>query len=93
MPLLPPARLGLTPDGRLLFAGRAVRTFGFGYLSVVLPLYLALHGFSPREIGAVLTAVVAIAGLLVNRWTTLGVLARTLSHQQAMAAQAQHDRL
>src|SRR5690348_12852989 len=54
--LLPPARLGLTRDGRLLFAGRAVRTFGFGFLSVILPLHLAFRGFSSREIGAVLTA-------------------------------------
>ena len=45
------ARLGLTEDGRLLFAGRAVRTFGFGYLSVVLPLYLAGRGLSAPQIG------------------------------------------
>src|SRR5207302_54158 len=54
--LLPRAGLGLTRDGRLLFAGRAIRTFGFGYLSVILPLYLARHGFSAGDIGAVLTA-------------------------------------
>jgi MFS family permease len=49
-------RLRLTADGRLLFAGRALRTFGFGYLSVILALYLAARGLSAPQIGAVLTA-------------------------------------
>jgi MFS family permease len=51
-----PGGLGLTRDGRLLFAGRALRTFGFGYLSVILTLYLADRGLSAPQIGAVLTA-------------------------------------
>jgi MFS family permease len=51
-----PRGLGLTQDGRLLFAGRALRTFGFGYLSVILTLYLADRGLSAPQIGAVLTA-------------------------------------
>jgi MFS family permease len=48
--------LGLTPDGRRLFFGRSLRTFGFGYLSVILSLYLARRGLSAPQIGAVLTA-------------------------------------
>src|SRR6266536_4720459 len=48
--------LGLTADGRLLLAGRSLRTFGFGYLSVILTLYLARRGLSAAQIGAVLTA-------------------------------------
>ena len=64
----------LTPDGRLLFAGRALRTFSFGYLSLALALYLAARGFSAAAIGAVLTATLVedavftglVAGL-VNR--------------------------
>jgi MFS family permease len=51
-----PRGLGLTPDGGLLFAGRALRTFGFGYLSVILALYLARRGLSAPQIGAILTA-------------------------------------
>jgi MFS family permease len=46
----------LTPDGRWLFAGRALRTFSFGYLSLVLALYLAARGFSAAAIGGLLTA-------------------------------------
>jgi MFS family permease len=46
----------LTPDGRWLFAGRALRTFSFGYLSLALALYLSARGFSAAAIGGVLTA-------------------------------------
>jgi MFS family permease len=55
---LPEARaLGvLSPDGRLLFATRVVRTFSYGLLSVVLVLYLAAIGLRDREIGLLLTA-------------------------------------
>ena len=35
-------------DGRLLFVARAVRAFAFGWLSVVLALYLAKRGLSRR---------------------------------------------
>jgi hypothetical protein len=47
---------GLSPEGRLVFAGRALRSFAFGWLSVILALYLAGRGLSPTEIGAVFTA-------------------------------------
>ncbi|HKC12171.1 MAG TPA: MFS transporter, partial [Vicinamibacteria bacterium] len=48
--------LSLSRDGRLVFAGRALRTFSFGYLSVVLALYLAERGLSAAQIGGVFTA-------------------------------------
>ena len=35
----------LGPDGRLLFLARAARMFAYGFLSVVLVLYLAGLGF------------------------------------------------
>jgi MFS family permease len=43
-------------DGRLLFAARAVRTFAFGWLSVVLALALVRLGLSPARIGGIFTA-------------------------------------
>jgi MFS family permease len=46
----------LSPEGRLLFAGRALRTFGFGWLSLILALYLERRGFSAAAIGGVFTA-------------------------------------
>jgi MFS family permease len=40
----------------LVFAGRAVRSFAFGWLSIFLALYLARKGFGAVQIGAVFTA-------------------------------------
>jgi MFS family permease len=45
----------LTPDARILFATRAVRTFAYGLLAVILALFLAARGFSNAEIGLVFT--------------------------------------
>lgn len=47
-----------------MLAAKAVRTFGFGWLSVVLALYLARRGFSSAEIGAVFTATMVEDALL-----------------------------
>jgi MFS family permease len=46
----------LTRDGRLLFGTRIVRLFAYGFLSVILALYLSELGFSDQQIGLVLTA-------------------------------------
>ena len=45
----------LTPDGRLLFATRMVRLFAYGFLSVVLALYLIQLGLNETQIGILLT--------------------------------------
>jgi MFS family permease len=57
-------RLVLSRDGWLIFAAKAVRAFGFGWLSVVLALYLAKRGLSSAEIGAVFTATMVEDALL-----------------------------
>ena len=64
----PSAPLG--PDGRLLFATRALRMFSYGFLSVVLVLYLAGLGFSEGRIGLLLTLTLA-GDVLVSLWITL----------------------
>ena len=56
--------MALTPDGRLLFAARALRSFSFGWLSVILALYLAGRGLSATQIGAVFTATMVEDALL-----------------------------
>ncbi|MDR3685022.1 MAG: MFS transporter [Geothrix sp.] len=65
---------GATPplgrDGRLLFATRAARMFSYGFLSVVLVLYLAGLGFSEGRIGLLLTLTLA-GDVLVSLWITL----------------------
>jgi MFS family permease len=60
---------GLGPDGRALFALRTVRMFGYGFLAVVLVLYLDASGLDPLAIGAVLTLTL-IGDTLVSLWLT-----------------------
>jgi MFS family permease len=46
----------LTKDGKLLLAARTLRTFAYGFLSVILAIYLKLIGFNDLYIGFILTA-------------------------------------
>ena len=46
---------GLDRDGRLLFTTRVLRMFGYGFLAVVLVLYLDALGLDAPTIGVVLT--------------------------------------
>jgi MFS family permease len=46
---------GLGRNGRLLFLTRVLRMFGYGFLAVVLVLYLAGLGLDALTIGAILT--------------------------------------
>jgi MFS family permease len=48
--------LGATDDARLLLVARAVRAFGDGFVSVLLPVYLLALGFDAVAVGAVSTA-------------------------------------
>lgn len=43
-------------DGKLLLGARIVRTFSYGFLSVILAIYLKLIGFNDILIGIILTA-------------------------------------
>jgi MFS family permease len=52
-------RFSLSRDGRLLFATFAVRSFAYGFLSVILGLYLDTVGLSPAAIGWIFTAALA----------------------------------
>jgi MFS family permease len=61
----------LRPDGRKLLAARALRTFGYGYLAVVLGLYLQQLGLGSFQVGIVLTAAVAGSALMNVIWTLL----------------------
>jgi len=44
----------LTRDGKLLLAARIMRTFGYGFLSVIIAIYLRLLGFDNIQIGLLL---------------------------------------
>jgi MFS family permease len=60
---------GLDGDGRLLFAMRTLRMFGYGFLAVVLVLYLDAAGLDPLAIGLVLTLTL-IGDTLISLWLT-----------------------
>ena len=49
----------LSRDGWLLFATCGVRSFAYGFLSVILGLYLDAQGVSPTAIGWIFTAALA----------------------------------
>jgi MFS family permease len=60
---------GLERDGRLLFVTRVLRMFGYGFLAVVLVLYLAALGLDALTIGIVLTLTL-IGDTVISLWLT-----------------------
>jgi MFS family permease len=61
----------LSEAGRLIFTGRAVRSFAFGWLSVILALYLDRRGFGAAAIGAVFTATMVEDAVLTMLLSTI----------------------
>jgi MFS family permease len=59
----------LTADGRLLFTTRIARLFAYGFLSVVLVLYLAQVGLNETQIGLLLTLTL-IGDTIISLWIT-----------------------
>ncbi len=66
----------LTRDGWLLLASKGIRNFGYGYVSVILGLYLGELGFTPFEVGFILTATLVgsalLTGVVTSRADRLG---------------------
>lgn len=65
----------LNRDLTLLFAGRGIRSLTQGYLTIVVPLYLAALGYSAVQLGLVFTAasigsaiLAAAVGMLSDRY-------------------------
>jgi MFS family permease len=61
--------LNLPSDGRLLFGTRILRLFGYGFLSVVLALYLDQLGLSEFQIGLLLTLTL-LGDTVISLWIT-----------------------
>ena len=59
----------LTRDGRLLFGTRIARLFGYGFLSVVLVLYLVAIGLGAVEVGLILTLTL-VGDAAITLWLT-----------------------
>ncbi|MGH7419489.1 MAG: MFS transporter, partial [Candidatus Rokuibacteriota bacterium] len=45
----------MTRDGRLVFVAKTARTFCYGFLGVLFPVYLAERGMDARQIGMAVT--------------------------------------
>ena len=56
-----------------LFAARAVRDFGDGFVAVLLPVYLLALGFTPLDVGVIATASLLGSSLLTIAVGLLGV--------------------
>jgi MFS family permease len=59
----------LSPDGRKLLVTRILHTFGYGYLAVVLAIYLEQLGLSSFEIGLVLTSAIVGSAVMTVFWS------------------------
>ena len=59
----------LTDDGRLLFITRLARLFAYGFLSVVLVLYLVQIGLNEIQAGALLTLTL-VGDSVITLWIT-----------------------
>jgi MFS family permease len=62
-------RGGLISDARLLFASRTARLFAYGFLSVVLVLYLTEIGLSEQQVGLLLTLTL-VGDTAISLWIT-----------------------
>jgi MFS family permease len=62
-------QLGLSPDGRLLFAARILRMFGYGSIAVILVLYLARLGLDGTAVGLVLSLTL-VGDTVISLWLT-----------------------
>lgn len=60
---------GLDQDGRLLFLTRVLRMFGYGFLAVVLVLYLDAIGLDAVAIGVLLTLTL-LGDTVISLWLT-----------------------
>jgi MFS family permease len=80
--LVPPSA---GPDLRKLLAMRALRGFGDGYVSLLLPVYLLALGFSPLEVGAIATATLLGSGAMVFG---LGLLAHRFPQRRLVLTAA-----
>ena len=58
---LPP---GTRPDAAFILWSRALRAFGDGYMSLLLPFYLTLLGFGALEVGVIVTGTLLGSGAM-----------------------------
>jgi MFS family permease len=67
-PVTPPSRFERR-DVFLLFSTRAMRMLAYGFLSVVLVLYLKVQGLEEQQIGVLLTMTL-LGDMVISLWIT-----------------------
>lgn len=63
------AGLGLSKDGRILFGTRILRLFAYGFVSIILALYLSQLGLSEVNIG-LLFSLTLLGDTVISLWIT-----------------------
>jgi MFS family permease len=58
----------LSTDGKKLLITRILRTFAYGYLAVVIALYLAQLGLDTIQVGLILSAAILGSALMTVVW-------------------------
>ncbi|HET7595033.1 MAG TPA: MFS transporter [Stellaceae bacterium] len=71
------------PETRLLLWGRGLRAFGDGFVSLLLPFYLTLLGFSPSAVGGLIAATLAGSATLT---LTVGFTAHRFGQRGLLVA-------
>ena len=59
----------LSLDGRKLLVTRVLRTFAYGYLAVVLGVYLDQLGMTPVQVGLIFSAAIGGSALMTIFWS------------------------
>ncbi len=75
----------LAPDGRWLLLTRGLRTFAYGFLGVILALYLEALGLDPIAIGLVITLAIVGSAAMTIVWS---LLADTVGRRRTVTAMA-----
>ncbi|MFI4987799.1 MAG: MFS transporter [Alphaproteobacteria bacterium] len=74
---------GITPTARTLLCGRGLRAFADGFVSLLLPAYLTVLGFSPLEVGVIATATL-LGSAALTLW--VGMAAHRFGRQGLLVA-------
>ncbi len=59
----------LSVDGKKLLLTRVLRTFAYGYLAVILGVYLDGLGMTPVQVGVIFTSAIAGSALMTVLWS------------------------
>lgn len=59
----------ISTDGRWLLAARVLRTFGYGFLAVIIGLYLAALGLDDLWIGVIVAAAILGSAVMTVGWS------------------------